>query len=77
MENTKKAKKPETIINKKDLFDYLDGFSFGEAEEIEMAVAQFIEEQEGALYWSDCALAWELGNEYIKERYWNVTIFNS
>lgn len=77
MKNTKKAKKPETIINKKDLFDYLDGFSFGELSEIDSAICQYIEEQEGALYWSDCALAWELGNEYIEKRYWNDAIFNS
>lgn len=67
----------ETVINKKYLFDYLDGFTFGEAEEIEMAVAQFIEEQEGTLYWSDIALAGELSTEYIQKRYWNGTIFNS
>ena len=58
----------ETIINKKDLFDYLDGFTFGEAEEIEMAVAQFIEEQEGKLYYSDLALAGELATEYLQNR---------
>ena len=69
MKNTKKAKKPETIINKKDLFDYLDGFTFGEMSEIDSAICQYIEEQEGALYWSDCALAGELGNEYIQKRY--------
>lgn len=57
----------ETVINKKDLFNYLDGFTFWEAEEVEMAVAQFIEEQEGALYWSDISLAGELATEYIQK----------
>lgn len=57
----------ETIINKKDLFDYLDGFTFWEMEEVEMAVSQFIEEQEGALYWSDISLAGELATEYIQK----------
>ena len=57
----------ETVINKKELFDYLDGFTFGEMEEVEMAVAQFIEEQEGTLYWSDISLAVELATEYIKK----------
>lgn len=57
----------ETVINKKELFDYLDGFTFGEMEEVEMAVAQFIEEQEGALYWSDISLAGELATEYIQK----------
>lgn len=57
----------ETVINKKDLFNYLDGFTFGEMEEVEMAVAQFIEEQEGALHWSDISLAGELATEYIQK----------
>lgn len=61
----------ETVINKKDLFDYLDGFTFWEAEEIEMAVAQFIEEQEGTLYWSDIALAGKLATEYIQKNNFN------
>ena len=61
----------ETVINKKYLFNYLDGFTFGEMEEVEMAVAQFIEEQEGALYWSDISLAWELATEYIKKNNFN------
>jgi hypothetical protein len=45
--------------------------------EIDSAICQYIEEQEGALYWSDWALAGELGNEYIQKRFWNATIFNS
>ncbi len=68
MENTKKAKKLETVINKKDLFDYLDGFSFESMSEIDSAICQYIEEQEGALYLSDCAIAGELGNEYIQKK---------
>lgn len=57
----------EKVINKKDLFDYLDGFTFGEMEEVEMAVAQFIEEQDGALYLSDIVLAGGLAMEYIQK----------
>ena len=56
--------KQETIIDVRKLFDYLDAFTFVDNEEIEMAICDFIEKQEGSLYWSDCALASELCNEY-------------
>ena len=56
--------KQDTIVDIRKLFDYLDGFTFVDNEEIEMAICDFIEKQEWSLYWSDCAFASELCNEY-------------
>ena len=60
--------KDETIINKDDLFSYLDAFLFGNSDEIIMAICEYIEKQEGVLYWSDSMLANELANEYINKK---------
>lgn len=59
--------KKETIINKSDLFEYLDTYSFVDENEIELAICEYIENQEGVLYCSDCLLASELTKEYLKE----------
>lgn len=58
----------ETIIDKDNLFDYLNNFLFSSNTEIEMAICDYIEEQEGELYWSDCWLATELANEFINKK---------
>lgn len=60
--------KNETIINKDDLFSYLDGFLFGNSDEIIIAICEYIEKQEGVLHWSDSMLANELANEYINKK---------
>ena len=54
----------ETIINKSELFNYLDWYSFIGDEEITMAICEFIAKQEGELYYSDCLLAESLVKEY-------------
>lgn len=79
-------KKNYTIIDKNELFSYLDWYSFIDTNEIEMAICDFIEKQEWELYYSDWALACELCNEYInkKELYnidyidddWNICDFS-
>jgi hypothetical protein len=56
--------KNETIINKSDLFDYLDWYVFVDDEEIQLAICDYIENQEGVLYYSDCAFAYDLMQEY-------------
>lgn len=58
--------KQETIIDRAELFYYLDGFIFGDTEEITLAICNFIEEQEWMLYYSDCELAGILADEYIQ-----------
>ena len=63
----------ETIINKSDLFDYLDQYNFVEENEIQMAIMDYIEKQENVTYWSDCLLAGDLADEYIKK---NHLVFN-
>lgn len=75
-----------TIIDKDELFSYLDWYLFVNTNEIEMAICDFIEKQEWVLYYSDCAFACELMNEYInkKELYnidyidddWNICDFS-
>jgi len=61
--------KNEKPKNKKDLFEYLDGYDFISREEIAMAVCDFFVEEMGVLnpsYWE----LWEydtLADEYIKE----------
>ena len=75
-----------TIIDKDELFNFLDWFLFVNTNEIEMAICDFIEKQEWVLYWSDWAFACELMNEYInkKELYnidyidddWNICDFS-
>lgn len=59
-------KEMETIIEKKKLWDFLDGFYFVSGDEIYFAVCDFIDKQEGKMYWSDCILADELTREYIE-----------
>lgn len=56
--------KKETIINKSDLFNYLDWYAFVDDEEIQLAICDYIENQEGKLYYSDCAFAYDLMQEY-------------
>lgn len=58
--------KKETIISKTKLFNYLDWYCFVDQDEIIMAICDFIEKQEGIIYYSDCALAYELAKEYTK-----------
>lgn len=58
--------KQETIIDRAELFYYLDGFIFGDTEEITLAICNFIEEQEWKLYYSDMELAGMLTDEYIE-----------
>lgn len=53
-----------TIIDKSELFDYLDWYSFVDDEEIQLAICSFIEDQEWTLYYSDCAFAYDLMEEY-------------
>ena len=79
-------KKDYTIIDKDELFSFLDWYLFVNTNEIEMAICDFIEKQEWNLYYSDCAFACELCNEYInkKELYnidyidddWNIVDFS-
>ena len=57
-------KKDYTIIDRKKLFEYLDIYSFVNDDEIEMAICDFIEKQEWVLYYSDCAFAYDLMNDY-------------
>lgn len=57
-------KKDYTIIDRKKLFEFLDIYSFVNDNEIEIAICDFIEKQEWKLYYSDCAMACELCNEY-------------
>lgn len=63
----------ETIINKSDLFNYLDQYNFVEENEIQMAIMDYIEKQEGKLYYSDMAMAYKLSLEYIEK---NHLVFN-
>ena len=63
----------ETIINKFDLFKYLDQYDFVEENEIQMAILDYIGEQENEIYWSDCLLAGDLADEYIEK---NHLVFN-
>lgn len=58
--------KEETIIDRTDLFHYLDGFILGDEWEIIMAICTFIEEQEWKLYYSDMELAGMLADEYME-----------
>lgn len=64
--NSKKMKKSKkyTVIDKEDLFDYLDWYSFVDDEEIQMAICDYIENQEWTLYYSDCTFAYDLMDEY-------------
>lgn len=57
-----------TIIDKNELFSFLDWYLFTNTNEIELAICDFIEKQEKQLYYSDCALACELCNEYINKK---------
>lgn len=58
--------KQETIIDRAELFYYLDGFILGDIGEIIMAICTFIEEQEWKLYYSDMELAGRLADEYVE-----------
>ena len=58
----------ETIINKSDLFNYLDGFARANDTEILTAICDYIEKQEGVLYESDVILAGDLKGEYIDQK---------
>ena len=60
--------KPKTIINKQKLFDYLDQYNFVNQTEIIAAICDYIEKQEGIIFFSDCCLAYELSEEYTKEK---------
>lgn len=62
-----KTRKMETIINKSDLFNYLDQYDFVEENEIQSAILDYIEKQENVIYYSDCLLAGDLADEYIKK----------
>lgn len=63
----------ETIINKSDLFNCLDIYTFVDQNEIQMAICDYIEKQEGKLYYSDMSLAYDLSLEYIEK---NHLVFN-
>lgn len=63
----------ETVINKSDLFNYLDQYNFVEENEIQMAIMDYIEKQENEIYWSDSLLAGDLADEYIEK---NHLVFN-
>ena len=63
----------ETIINKSDLFKYLDQYYFVNETEIQCCILDFIERQEGNTYWSDCILANDLAIQYIEK---NHLVFN-
>ena len=58
----------ETVINKSDLFNYLDQYNFVEENEIQMAIMDYIEKQENEIYWSDSLLAGDLADEYIEKK---------
>ena len=59
-------KKDYTIIDKKELFDYLDWYVFVDDIEIQSCICDFIENQEWKLFYSDCELAYNLMKEYKK-----------
>ena len=61
-----KKDKQYTVIDKKELFNYLDWYTFVDDEEIQLAICDYIENQEGKLYYSDCAFAYDLMQEYKK-----------
>jgi hypothetical protein len=42
----------------------LDIYSFADDDEIQMAICDFIEKQEWKLFYSDCAFAYDLMNDY-------------
>lgn len=75
-----------TIIDKDELFSFLDWYLFINTNEIEIAICDYIEKEYWKLYYSDCAFACELMNEYInkKELYnidyidwdWNICDFS-
>lgn len=57
-------------MTKKDLFDYLDWFTFVNDEEVWMAVADFFMEEMGVFnpsYW-EIIEYWELATEYMKNK---------
>ena len=54
--------------NKKDLYDFLDGYFFVSEEEIEAAIWEYIENATGSLYWSDLAAAYDLALQYMQDR---------
>lgn len=63
--------KNEKPKNKQDLFDYLDGFSFVNDEEVWMAVNDFFVEEMGVFnpsYW-ELLEYWELATEYMKNKW--------
>ena len=62
------------MIDRKELFEYLDSFTFVNDTEVYCAICDYIEEQEGVLYWSDCGLASELAIQYEQAR--NIEHFN-
>ena len=68
--------KEYTIVDKNNLFSFLDWYVFYSNEEIELAICDYIEKQEWSLYYSDCWLASELANEYInKKELYNIDYF--
>ena len=60
--------KKETIINKSDLFNYLDRYDFVDQDEIILAICDYIEKQEKVFYYSDSMLAYNLALEYEKRK---------
>ena len=59
-----KKDKQYTVIDKKELFDYLDWFYLATDIEIHFCICDYIEKQESKLYYSDCAFAYNLMQEY-------------
>ena len=63
--------KNEKPKNKQDLWDYLDGFSFVNDEEVWMAVNDFFVEEMGVFnpsYW-ELLEYWELATEYMRNKW--------
>jgi hypothetical protein len=54
--------------NKKDIFDFLDGYYFVSLEEVELAAGEYIENTTGSLYRSDLVEAAAIAKEYIEKR---------
>ena len=50
------------------LYEYLDWYCFVNSDEVYCAICDFIENEDWSLYYSDCASAYNLWNEYIKDR---------
>lgn len=63
------------IMEKKDLFEYLNGYNFVNESEVNMAVCEFFMENMWIMdpsYW-ELLEYWELASEYIKEKKLNFS----